>query len=91
MLTKISQRYVLDVHNTDGSWTMTGDGDNLTIHDIKGVDTITGGGSGEDFVFGARFGTATLTDFHDHLTGSTHDTVTLPDFGLRHHVPRLAA
>jgi hypothetical protein len=36
-----------------------------------------------DFVFGAKFGTATLADFHSHLTGSTHDTVTLPksEFG----------
>ena len=83
VLKKIASAYVLDVHNTDGKWTITGDGDNLTIDDIKGVDTITGGGSGEDFVLGPKFGTATLTDFHDHLTGSTHDTVTLPssDFG----------
>ena len=62
------------------SWTTTGHGNDLTIHDIKGVDSITGGGSGEDFVFDAGFGSATLTDFHDHLTGSTHDTVTLSHF-----------
>ena len=79
LLTKIIRAYVLDVHNTDGAYTITGHGDNLTIQDIKGVDTITGGGSGEDFVFGPKFGTATLTDFHDHLNGSTHDTVMLPD------------
>jgi hypothetical protein len=76
-LAKISSPYILDVQNADGSWTTTGDGNDLTIHDIKGVDTITGGGSGEDFVFKAGFGSATLTDFHDYLTGSTHDTVTL--------------
>jgi hypothetical protein len=79
VLSKIASAHVLDVDNTDGAWTITGNGNNFTIQDIKGVDTITGGGSGEDFVFGPKFGTATLTDFHDHLTGSTHDTVTLPD------------
>jgi hypothetical protein len=79
VLNKIASAHVLDVHNTDGAWTITGNGNNFTIQDIKGVDTITGGGLGEDFVFGPKFGTATLTDFHDHLTGSTHDTVTLPD------------
>jgi hypothetical protein len=77
VLAKITSPYVLDVHNPNGSWTTTGHGNNLTIADIKGVDTITGGGSGEDFVFGAKFGTATLTDFHSHLTVA-HDTVTLP-------------
>jgi hypothetical protein len=76
-LAKISSAYILDVQSTSGSWTTKGDGSGLTIHDIKGSDTITGGGSGENFVFNAGFGTAKLTDFHDHLTGSTHDTVTL--------------
>jgi hypothetical protein len=83
VLAKITGAYILDVHNANGSWTTTGHGNDLTIHDIKGVDTITGGGSGENFVFNAGFGTATLTDFHNHLTGSTHDTVMLPssEFG----------
>ncbi len=76
-LAKISSAYILDVQSATGSWTTTGHGNDLTIHDIKGKDTITGGGSGEDFVFNAGFGSATLIDFHDHLTGSTHDTVTL--------------
>ena len=81
VLAKITSPYVLDVHNTNGSWTTTGHGNDLTIDDIKRVDSITGGGSGEDFVFGAKFGSATLVDFHSHLTtsgASTHDTVTLP-------------
>ena len=77
VLAKITGSYALDVHNTNGSWTTTGHGNDLTIQDIKGVDLITGGGSGEDFVFNSGFGSATLTDFHNHLTGSTHDTVTL--------------
>jgi hypothetical protein len=80
-LAKISSAYVLDVHKANGSWTTTGHGDNLTINDIPvvgaSVDTITGGGSGENFVFNATFGNATLVDFHNHLTSSTHDTVTL--------------
>jgi hypothetical protein len=84
-LAQISSAYILDVQSTNGSWTTTGEGsgNDLTIHDIKGVDTITGGGTGENFVFNAGFGTATLTDFHNHLTGSTHDTVMLPssEFG----------
>jgi hypothetical protein len=83
LLAKITSAYILDVHNADGSWTTTGHGNDLKIHDKPSVDTITGGGSGEDFLFKAGFGSATLTDFHDHLTGSTHDTVTLPssEFG----------
>jgi hypothetical protein len=91
LLAKIASAYVLDVHNTDGAWTITGEnkGNDLTIQDIKGVDTITGGGSGEDFVFGPKFGTATLTDFHDHLTGSAHDTVTLPDSDFGTSVPAM--
>jgi hypothetical protein len=78
-LKKITSPYVLDVHNTTGSWTTTGHGNGLAIHDMPGAagDTITGGGSSEDFFFGAGFGKATLTDFHNHLTGSTHDTLTL--------------
>jgi hypothetical protein len=76
-LDKISTPYILEVQSADGSWTTTGNGNGLTIHDIPGVDTITGGGSGEHFVFKAGFGTATLTDFHEDLTGATHDTVTL--------------
>ena len=55
LLAEISSAYVLDVHNTNGSWTTTGHGDGLTIHDKPAVDTITGGGSGEDFVFNAGF------------------------------------
>jgi hypothetical protein len=82
VLSKITSPYVLDVHNANGSVTTIGHGNNLTIQDIKVVgngiaDTITGGGYGEDFIFHAGFGNATLTDFHNHLTGSTHDTVTL--------------
>ena len=83
VLAKITGAYILDVHNVDGSWTTTGHGNDLTIHDKPSADTITGGGSGEDFVFDAGFGSATLVDFHNHLTGPTHDTVTLPssEFG----------
>jgi hypothetical protein len=66
---------VLD--NNDGSHTIQGFQDNLTIESHSN-DVITGGGSGETFVFGDHFGRSTLTDFAQHLTGAGHDSVVLP-------------
>ena len=60
-----------DHHDDDGA------GDGLTIDDVAGADTIIGGGSGETFVFASGFGTATIMDFHSHLSGSGHDTIEL--------------
>ena len=77
LLRKIAGDYVLDVHNANGSWTTSGHGDGLTIHDLAGVDAITGGGTFETFVFGASFGQATITDSHAHWVGAGHDVVEL--------------
>ena len=75
---KITGSYVLDVANANGTTTTTGHGDNLLIDDVAGDDTLTGGGNNETFIFDATFGHAILTDFHDHISGITHDTLSLP-------------
>jgi Subtilase family len=78
LLKKITGGWVLNVANVDGSTTTTGHGDKLTITDVKGDDFITGGGGSETFVFQSGFENASLVDFHNHMTGATHDTVSLP-------------
>ena len=75
---KLSGKAIVEIHQTSGAWTTTGHGAGLTIHDIKGVDAITGGGASEDFVFLAGWGNATISDFDKHYTGAGHDIVTLP-------------
>lgn len=77
LLAKITGRYIIKVTNTDGSTTTTGHGDGLTLVG-SAHDTLTGGGSSETFVLHAGFGQGTITDFYQHMSGSTHDTVTLP-------------
>jgi hypothetical protein len=74
---KIAAPYVLDVRDTNGSWTATRHGNKLTIDDIKGRDTITGHGDSETLIFAASFGDAVITDFHDHLSGATRDKIDL--------------
>lgn len=76
LLKKISGAYVLNVANA-GATTTTGHGDGLTIADVPGDDTITGGGGHETFVFHVGFGNAVLEDFDGHLTGAAHDMVSL--------------
>jgi len=78
LLAKLSGKAIVEIHQTSGAWTTTGHGAGLTIHDIKGVDAITGGGASEDFVFLAGWGNATISDFDKHYTGAGHDIVTLP-------------
>ena len=77
LLAKISGDAIIAVEDTSGDWTITGEGNGLTIHDVIGVDSITGGGRRETFVFSANWGTATISDFAAHDSGAGHDTVTL--------------
>ena len=77
MLKKLSGSAILEVHATTGAWTTTGYGNGLTIDDLEGVDAITGGGASEHFVFAARWGKATISDFSTHFTGTAHDFVQL--------------
>ena len=72
------ERVVLDVNNTNGSSTITGSGNNLTINPGQSPSTISGNGSGDTFVFNAGFGTTAITDFYQHMSGTTHDTISLP-------------
>src|ERR1700722_16888060 len=74
LLGKITSAYVLDVASA-GATVTTGHGAGLTIHDVPGHDTITGGGNDETFVFGSGFGTATITDAAAHWTGASHDVI----------------
>jgi autotransporter-associated beta strand protein len=76
-IAKIAAPYVLDVHDASGAWTTTGHGNGLKIDDVKGRDTITGGGKSETFVFAASFGQASITDFHEHLSGGARDAIDL--------------
>ena len=77
LLKKLSGSAILEVEATNGDWTTTGHGNGLTIDDLKGVDAITGDGTGEHFVFAADWGKATITDFATHFTGTGHDFVQL--------------
>ncbi len=78
LLSKITTPFVLDVNNTNGSSTIIGSGNNLTINPGQSPSTITGNGSGDTFVFNAGFGTTSITDFYQHMSGTTHDTISLP-------------
>jgi hypothetical protein len=77
ILAKIDDNYVLGVHQTNGSWNLTGHGNGLTINDIAGVDVITSNGASEEFVFKAGFGQATITAASTHWSGAAHDVVEL--------------
>ncbi len=74
LLGRITSSYVLNVVSA-GATVTTGHGSGLTIHDVVGNDTITGGGSDETFIFGSSFGTATVTDAAAHWTGAGHDVI----------------
>ena len=76
LLAKITSPYVLNVVSA-GATVTTGHGSGLTIHDVAGNDTITGGGGNETFLFGSGFGTATITDAAAHWTGAGHDVIDL--------------
>jgi hypothetical protein len=78
LLAKITSSYVLNASSA-GATTTTGHGNDLMITAVAGGnDTITGGGSSENFVFGANFGVDTIVDFSSHLASPGADTITLP-------------
>ena len=64
--------------NTGGTLSSTGHENSLTIAAPVGNDTIVGGGTSETFSFGTSFGHDTLADFTSHLSGTGHDTLSLP-------------
>ena len=62
------------IDNGDGTHSVTGSGDDLTLHSV-GNDVMTGGGVREAFVFTPGFGRNEVTDF---IAGSQdHDTIDL--------------
>ncbi len=63
-----------DLNN--GGHAIVGAQSGLTINSL-GNDTMTGGGSGETFVFNGVYGQDTITDFANYATGANHDTVSL--------------
>jgi hypothetical protein len=60
---------------TDGSHLIAGHANGLTIGSDGGVDTLSGGGTGETFSLAGAFGHVTLTDFASHIAT---DTLSLP-------------
>jgi hypothetical protein len=69
---------ISNVTNGNGSHTITGHQDGLTINGTAGNDTIIGGGLNETFSFTGPFGHDTLADFASHISGPGHDTLSLP-------------
>lgn len=65
---------VSTVDNGDGTHSVTGSGDDLTLHSV-GNDVMTGGGVRERFVFTPGFGQSEITDFV--AGGQGHDIVDL--------------
>ena len=63
-----------DLNN--GGHAIVGAQNGLTINSL-GDDTMTGGGSGETFVFNGVFGHDKITDFSNYTTGASHDTISL--------------
>jgi hypothetical protein len=65
--------------NTDGSHTIAGHQNGLTLSGTPGADKIIGGGLNETFSFTGPFGHDTLGDFASHIAGPGHDTLSLPE------------
>jgi VCBS repeat-containing protein len=65
--------------NTDGSHTIAGHQNGLTLSGTPGADKIIGGGLNETFSFTGPFGHDTLGDFASHISGPGHDTLSLPE------------
>jgi hypothetical protein len=57
--------------NTDGTHTITGHENGLTLAGTSGNDTIIGGGQDQTFSFTGAFGHDTLADFNSHIAGDT--------------------
>jgi hypothetical protein len=77
ILTKIAGPYVLDTTLADGTTTVTGHGNGLTINVGAGDHIVTGGGTSDTFYFAAKFGSVNVTDFAPNFGNSAHDTISL--------------
>jgi hypothetical protein len=64
-----------DLNN--GNHNIVGSASGLTLVSL-GDDMMTGGGSGEHFVFNAIYGHDSITDFAAHDSGASHDIISLP-------------
>ncbi len=64
--------------NTNGTYTLRGHQDGLTLTATENHETLIGGGADETFSFPTPFGHDTLGDFASHLTGLAGDTLSLP-------------
>ncbi len=60
----------------DGAHAMHGFENGVALTSIDD-DKMTGGGSGETFVFNQGYGRDTVTDLYAHLSGAGHDTVSV--------------
>lgn len=77
--------------NNDGSDTFVGREAGLIFAPASLNDAFTGGEGSETFAFGSGFGKATITDFAKHLTGSSHDTLSLSSSSISSFNEMLAA
>jgi hypothetical protein len=82
ILAKIVSPYVLDT-TTNGTMSVTGHGNGLTINVGSGASVVTGGGLNETLIVGSNFGSMQITDFATHYSDTSHDTISLSttDFG----------
>ncbi len=64
--------------NTNGTYTLRGHQDRLTLTPTENHETLIGGGDAETFTFPASFGHDALGDFASHLSGPDADILSLP-------------
>jgi serralysin len=64
--------------NTNGTYTLVGHENGLTLTATTGPETLRGGGVDETFVFSTPFGHDTLSDFASTLSGASPDLLSLP-------------
>ena len=64
--------------NTNGTYSLVGHENGLTLDATVGPETLKGGGDDETFVFSTPFGHDTLSDFASKLSGVQPDILSLP-------------
>jgi hypothetical protein len=67
---------VLDT-TANGTTSVTGHGNGLTINVGAGAGVVTGGGLNETLIVGSNFGSMQITDFATHYSDTSHDTISL--------------
>ena len=82
---------ITTITKTDGSRTITGRQDGLTLSGTAADERFVGGGVDETFALTASIGHDTLADFAAHIAGSDHDTLSLTGTALDSFVELLAA